>query len=332
MAALFDITYGQVVEIDEADRALIHALEIDGRAPFSKIAAVLGISDQTVARRYRRLRATSVARVVGQTSTWRVGHVRWLLRIRCAPDAALAVASALARRPDTYWVQMYSGGTEIDCVAESRNPDEPDTLLLQQLPRTPRVIDISAHNILHVFFGGEAHYPALIDALNADQVAALRLPMSIPEEVTPLDEADYRMIAALEQDGRAGFAELAEVTGWSESTVRRRMDYLRETGALYFDVDMDTDALGLKCQARMWMSVPPSELASVGEALAQHPEVAFAGATTGNNNLLASVVCKDVPAFYKYLTTKIAALTAIDHLETAPVLRTIKRGATLLIK
>lgn len=332
MVPIFDISYGRLVEIDEIDLALIHALEIDGRAPFSKIAAVLGISDQTVARRYRRLRATSVARVVGQTSTWRVGHVRWLLRVRCAPDSALAVASALARRPDTYWVQMYSGGTEIDCVAESRNPEEPDTLLLQQLPRTPRVIDISAHNILHVFYGGEPFYPSFIDVLSAGQVAALRPPMSIPDEVTVLDEGDYRMIAALEQDGRAGYAELAEVTGWSESTVRRRMDYLRETGALYFDVDMDTVALGMTCQTRMWMSVPPSELASVGEALASHPEAAFVGATTGNANLLASVICKDVPAFYKYLTTKVAALKAIDHIETAPVLRTIKRGATLLIK
>lgn len=328
---VFDISYGLLVEIDETDLALIHALEIDGRAPFSKIAAVLGISDQTVARRYRRLRATSLARVVGQAAPWRVGHVRWLLRIRCAPDTALAVASALARRSDTYWVQMFSSGTEIDCVAESRNPNEPDTLLLQQLPRTPRVLDISAHSILHVFFGGEAQYPALLDSLGADQVEALRVPVTTPDATVTLDQGDYRMIAALEEDGRAGYAELAEATGWSESTVRRRLDYLRETGALYFDVDMDAIALGFTCQARMWMSVPPSELASVGEALASHPEVAFAGATTGNANLLASVVCKDVPAFYKYLTTKVAALKAIDHIETAPVLRTIKRGATLLI-
>jgi DNA-binding Lrp family transcriptional regulator len=35
---------------DELDRAIVHALHIDGRAPFSRIASVLDVSDQTVAR------------------------------------------------------------------------------------------------------------------------------------------------------------------------------------------------------------------------------------------------------------------------------------------
>jgi DNA-binding transcriptional regulator YhcF (GntR family) len=42
--------------LDDLDRALIHALHIDGRAPFHRMAAALGVSPQTVARRYRRLR------------------------------------------------------------------------------------------------------------------------------------------------------------------------------------------------------------------------------------------------------------------------------------
>ncbi|MFD7134491.1 AsnC family transcriptional regulator [Streptomyces sp. NPDC059894] len=40
--------------LDDSDRGLIHALRIDGRAPFSAIADVLGVSAQTVSRRYRR--------------------------------------------------------------------------------------------------------------------------------------------------------------------------------------------------------------------------------------------------------------------------------------
>jgi DNA-binding Lrp family transcriptional regulator len=41
--------------IDRLDRQLLHALQIDGRAPFRRLASVLGASEQTVARRYRRL-------------------------------------------------------------------------------------------------------------------------------------------------------------------------------------------------------------------------------------------------------------------------------------
>lgn len=45
------------VTLDPVDLRLLHALQIDGRAAFSRIADVLGVSDRTVARRFGRLRA-----------------------------------------------------------------------------------------------------------------------------------------------------------------------------------------------------------------------------------------------------------------------------------
>lgn len=51
--------------LDDLDRALIHALHLDGRAPFSRIAGVLGVSAQTVARRYLRLRTEAGLRAAG---------------------------------------------------------------------------------------------------------------------------------------------------------------------------------------------------------------------------------------------------------------------------
>jgi DNA-binding Lrp family transcriptional regulator len=320
-----------VVELDTIDRSLIQALNIDGRAPFSRIAEVLGVSDQTVARRYRQMRATTTVAVVGQALPWRVGETRWYLRVRCAPDVAASVASALAHRPDTYWVRLLSGGTEIDFVVQGRDHCEPGALLLHKLPRTPRVLDVSAHSLLHVYLGGPDEHIGLLDELTEDQAAALRLPAPTSDEVVSLTDQDHLMLEALTQDGRAGFPELAKATGWSESTAKRRMDFLRESGALYFDVDMDMQALGYPVEARLWMSVPPSLLAETGAAVAQHPEVTFVAATTGPRNLVASVACRSVPAFYQYLTEKLGALKAVENLETSPVIRTIKRGVTLLI-
>ncbi|MCW2508709.1 MAG: Transcriptional regulator, AsnC family, partial [Modestobacter sp.] len=51
--------------IDAIDRRIVHAMQTDGRAPFSRLATVLGVSEQTVARRWRRLRADGVVRVLG---------------------------------------------------------------------------------------------------------------------------------------------------------------------------------------------------------------------------------------------------------------------------
>jgi hypothetical protein len=76
------------------------------------------------------------------------------------------------------------------------------------------------------------------------------------------------------------------------------------------------------------LSVAPAHLEEAGAALARHPEIAFAAATTGPTNLYASVVCADQRELYRYLTTRVAALPAITHVETAPVIRTVKRAAS----
>ena len=108
-------------DYDELDRQLVHALQINGRAPFSAIAEVLGVSDRTIARRYARLRSVGGLRVLGGIDSTALGAVLWLLRVRCAPTAAVAVAEALARRPDTSWVSLTSGGTEITCTVRTEN-------------------------------------------------------------------------------------------------------------------------------------------------------------------------------------------------------------------
>src|SRR5205823_4396492 len=133
-----------------------------------------------------------------------------------------------------------------------------------------------------------------------------------------LDDGDRKLLAALATDGRTGFEELATITGWSPTTVRRRMTELRERGVLYLDLDVDGRMFGTITRTLLWLSVAPKHLAATGAALAEHPEIAFAAATTGPTNICASVVGADQRAFYRYLTTRVAALPAVTHAETAP--------------
>ena len=318
-------------DYDELDRQLVHALQIDGRAPFSTIAEVLGVSDRTIARRYVKLRSAGMVRVIGGVDPLAMGAVLWFLRVRCAPAAAVGVAEALARRPDTSWVSLTSGGTEISCTVRTENQADSEALLLAKLPRTQRVEGVTAHSVLHSFYGGPDSLIAKVGSLDPAAIDRLR-PPPIADRPGPvqLDDGDRKLLAALATDGRTGFEELATITGWSPTTVRRRMTELRERGVLYLDLDVDGRLFGVTTRTLLWLSVTPQHLEEAGAALAEHPEIAFAAATTGPTNLCASAVCADQRDFYRYLTTRIAALPAIIHVESAPVIRTVKRAGNQL--
>ncbi|SFW79272.1 Lrp/AsnC family transcriptional regulator [Amycolatopsis australiensis] len=310
--------------IDELDRKILHALQIDGRAPFQRIAEVVGVSPQTVQRRYGRLRAEAGLRVTGQIRPEAVGEEEWLLRIRCAPDRTGSLARALARHDETSWVHIASGGTEIMGVA--RAPAETGPTLLRALPNTPRVREISAHCLLHTYYGGELSIVNKTGPLDAGQVAALRFGPRDGTGGADLTATDRALTALLARDGRTGYPELARAAGCSVSTAQRRLIELRRHGVVYFDLDHDPRVLGRTKLAMLWLTVGPAAQDDAGRALAAHPEVSFAASTTGPTNLYAAVNSTGNLALHRYLTGPVAALPGVTAVETAPITETVKRA------
>ncbi|MGW5735679.1 MULTISPECIES: Lrp/AsnC family transcriptional regulator [Streptomyces] len=314
---------------DPLDVKLLQALELDGRAPFSKIAAVLGVSDQTVARRYRRLVSDGSLRIVAVRDHEKLGQDQWMLRLRCAPSGADAIATALARRPDTSWIGLTSGGTEVVCCTRPRTRSDQDELLLAKLPRTPQILDIRAQQMLHRFFGGPDGWLMKHGPLDEDQIAALRpeRPASAarggaPRRIEPEDEP---LVAALERDGRATYPELQRATGRSESAVKRRLGALLASGVIYVDIEYANALIGLHVGAMLWITTAPWAMDSVGRALASHAEIAHATAVAGPSNLMATAVARDIPALYAYLSGKLGRLDGVQHVETAPFMRRVKQ-------
>ena len=316
-----------IVTVDELDKQLAQCLGVDGRASLRAIADILGVSDQTIARRYRRLRSTGVLRVVGLKARHKVGQLGWFLRMRCVPGSGEAIAAALARRPDTAWVQLLSGDTEVLCTLRSDARDDRSTLLAK-LPRSARIVEVTAYTLLHLYVGGPDAL-GFLEVLPPERLEPLRVPVHGGQ--VELSDLDMALFQALGADGRAAYADLASATGWSESTVRRRMDQLRDSGALYFDLELDMAAFGFRSTTWLWMSVAPAQLVAAGEALSKFPQVAYAAATTGPANLSVCAVCRDETEFYEFLTAKAGSLPGIERVETAPVIRTVKQASAVLV-
>jgi DNA-binding Lrp family transcriptional regulator len=306
--------------LDELDSRLAHALQVDGRAPFSRLASVLGVSEQTVARRFRRLRGDGVLRVLGLPTPSR-GEPHWFVRVRVQPAAAGAVGAALARRPDVSWVSITSGGAELTFTTRPAGARQRDLLLLDRLPRTVQVIELHAFEVLHDWIGGGYEWSAFPAPLTDAEVAQLAPARTGgPAGAEPEDQP---LLDALALDGRLGWAELAARTGWSESRVARRVEALRAGGALFVDLEIAFEALGHPVEALLWLGVAPGELEQVGEALARAPESAYTAALTGPSNLLVVVAARDRAHLYRFITEEVGSLP-VRSMETSPVLRRVK--------
>jgi DNA-binding Lrp family transcriptional regulator len=259
-------------------------------------------------------------RVVAVPDPYRAGQAEWMVRLTAAPRAAQDIALALARRPDTAWIKLTSGGTEIFATVHA---SDDHALLLRDIPRTASISSVSAHRMLHRYFGGPSGWLGRAQSLSPAQVEALTPPASAGTG-QPLTEHDDALMSALGVDGRTSLADLAAATGWSPATVARRLADLRAGGAIFFDLEIKPALLGATTEALLWMAVAPAHLDEVARNLATHPELAVVAATTGPTNLVAHALCADPAALHHYLTHRLGAFEAIRTLETAPVLRTVK--------
>ncbi|MFD6195884.1 Lrp/AsnC family transcriptional regulator [Mycobacteriaceae bacterium NPDC060252] len=310
---------------DRLDRQLLHALQLDGRAPFSKIAQALEVSDQTVARRYRRLCTTAHMRVLGTVNDGLLQRPNWILRMQVAAAAAEQLAETLSRRPDTAYILLISGGTELVCSMQPLGLSPHEEPLLERLHRTPQITSVTAHCVLNNFYCSDLGWLEKNPALTPEQVAALTPPPRDNDDTVQLDTIDGVLLSALQRDGRAALGDLESAAGISESAVRRRIEAMRRSGVLHFDVQYNPTVLGRHTQAMLWLTVAPSRLHDVGTALAQHPEVTFAAAITGQTNLAVDAVFRGTDELYGYLTDQIGTLSGVLATETCLVQRKTKQ-------
>jgi DNA-binding Lrp family transcriptional regulator len=322
----------QSFRLDRIDNQLLHGLIIDGRAPFSLLAEVIGTSEQTVARRYHRLREAGAVRVVVLPEALDQG-LDWIVRIGVRPGAAARLAAALAERDDVSWVRIMSGGAEIVCISRPSSLEARDALLLERLARTNLVTTVTAHAIMKLFAGGGiGDWSAFDDPLDASGAAALRSTASAARSDADRDTRpeDAALFTVLREDGRAGYAQLATAARISPARARRRLETLLAREQAYVHTDVATELLGFPTAASLWLSVAPRDLEHVGARLAALDQTTFVAAVSGPANLAASVVCRGATELYGLLTDEIGAIDSIRSAETSPVIRRVKQAGTVL--
>ncbi|MCZ0984698.1 Lrp/AsnC family transcriptional regulator [Streptomyces diastatochromogenes] len=309
--------------LNETDSRIAAAMLASPRASWRTVGRVLGVSERTVVRRAAplfhdgTLRATAVRNPV-----WFPDLIPLALRIRCRPNRISSIAATLARRPDTIWVDVLGGGDEICTILFLDGPDARNALLLRDLPATPAVQSWTSHVLLRVF-------PAAFDwsggLLSEAELAGLRPDTPAAPTPSALLPVDHQLIAALSEDGRASYTDLARRADTTPLTARRRLEALVGGQVLRLATEVDLARLGIRTEALLWITVAPGGLEETGHQLSRHPQVRFTSATTGSANLLVAVAAADLNALYHFLSDTIGTLEHITTIEVTPILTGVKR-------
>jgi Lrp/AsnC family transcriptional regulator, regulator for asnA, asnC and gidA len=99
--------------LDDISKALIYALQQDGRRPYSAIAEEVGISEGAVRQRVQRMVSTGVMQIVAVTDPTELGFGREaMIGISCSGDS-LQVAEKLKQIAEIDYVVLTAGRFDI---------------------------------------------------------------------------------------------------------------------------------------------------------------------------------------------------------------------------
>jgi Lrp/AsnC family transcriptional regulator for asnA, asnC and gidA len=101
-------------EISQLDKRIIEHLQGDGRRPFTRIAADLGVSEAAVRARANRLIERGILQVVGVTDPLKLGFSQQaMIGIRCQADRLMEVAQTISGFPEVSYLVVTAGSYDL---------------------------------------------------------------------------------------------------------------------------------------------------------------------------------------------------------------------------
>jgi len=309
--------------VDDLDRRIAAALQVNGRATWRQVARAVGSSESTVARRAQQLIDSGFMRVTGVVDPISCGFgYPVLVQLKCEVGAAGDAAELLAERPDVRFVALVTGAFDVvvELIVPSRR--RLARILLDELPEIRGITQTTTESVLRNF---KTAYDWSRDLLGPTAAELEPAPATAGEPIAP-NGVDLELLQLLVEDGRRGFAQLAGALGISESMARRRVEALVASGCLKFATFVDPHQLGYDVEVLIWMQVDLARLEETALALSARPEVRYLSATSGFSDLTCEVILRSQDDLYAFSTETLAGLPAVQQVDFALELATVKRG------
>ena len=139
------------VSIDDTDKAIVEALQEDGRLPYTKLATEVGLSEAAVRQRVQRLIESGVVQIVGVTDPMMLGFRRMaMIGLKVEGDLRVT-ADAISEIPEVSYVVIVSGSFDLMMEVVCEDDDHLLSLLNDRVRVIPGVRSTESFTYLKLF-------------------------------------------------------------------------------------------------------------------------------------------------------------------------------------
>ncbi|SHN69094.1 DNA-binding transcriptional regulator, Lrp family [Geodermatophilus obscurus] len=312
------------VDLGEDDLALVEALQRDPRAPWTSVADVVGTNAVTASRRWERLRSTGAAWITGTPGPGSYhAQVLAYVDVTCLPSEKTRVAQELAGDAHALSVDITAGGRDLLLTVAAVDLPTLGRYLLERLDRVPGVTGTRARIATRLHAEGSTWRLGVLPSTGHNGA----MPAIRP---AVLDEVDRDLMSALGEDGRASFATLAQLTGISQPTARRRVDRLISSGAVLLRTDVAAPLAGLPVMVVLSADAPASRLDDVAARLGRLRQVRLSATLAGTPSMLVTAWLSSLEEVHRFEQDLLHQVPEVDVVDRLVVLRSVKRMGRLL--
>ncbi|MEU7811385.1 Lrp/AsnC family transcriptional regulator [Pseudonocardia sp. NPDC049154] len=314
--------------LDDLDRRVVHALQVNPRASWAQVGAALGIDPVTAARRWERLREDRTAWITAYPAPSGDRGPLAIVEIDSAGHS-LEIADRLVDDPQCATIDITSGGRDLLLTVTARDMAQLTEYLLQRLGTLDHARAVRTHLATRVIAEGSGwRLAALTDA----EQARLRKAVTPVDRSAagPLNAEERAVLGGLVADGRASTTELAAHTGLSPRRVRDLVRDLLRSGRLVLRTELQAAASGWPIYAWFFLRVPAAAATTISPRLGSLPEIRTVLQIAGPSNVIMAVWLRELTDVSRLEAAIESQLTAVEIVDRCVVLRCTKRVGVVL--
>ena len=305
-----------VHRLDQLETKILTHLQQDGRSSYTALAELCSVAEGTIRKRIRRLESKGVVRIVGVTDPTMTGMgtvaVVWL---RVERGRLTEVVSQITALHNAHYVAYTTGASDILAIVTLSSKEELVQFLTNDLGSIRGLTEVETSMVLKTC--KQAYDWSPWSSTIAD-------PSLEKDKAEELDAVDLEIIDYLQQDGRMTFVTMAEALGITESTVRRRVTSILDSGILKVAAILSPARVGFTTVAMIGIKVERPRINDVINTLANMTSVRYLALSTGKYDLIIEVVQESNENLLDFLVETLEDIPGIVRTDTHLLLKLSK--------